>query len=248
MGLCLVIYPLSGIMDKLASGAERAMRMTAIGKQTLYEWVVRGIVLLTAMPIHESAHAWMAFLLGDDTARRNGRLTMNPFRHLDLWGSLLLIFVGFGWAKPVPINPRKFKKPRRDMALSAAAGPLSNILMALVLMIVYKVISYTGDTPALRYTPWVLQLLDILLIMLTINLYLAVFNLLPIPPLDGAKLFGAVLPDRIYFTVMRYERYIMIALFILMFMGFLAPVLETLAGHLFSFLDQITQPIDRLLG
>lgn len=220
------------------------MTMTPQGRQTLFEWLVRALVLCACLPVHEFAHAYVADKLGDDTARRQGRLTLNPIRHLDLWGSLLLIFVGFGYAKPVPVDARRFRHPKRDMALTAAAGPLSNILMSTLLLAVFKMFFYTG----LSNIRTVAIFLSILEIIIIVNLGLAVFNLLPIPPLDGSKLLGAILPDRIYYRMARYDRMIVIALFVLLWTGVLSTPLSFLRGQLLVLLDVVTRPIDILFA
>ncbi|MGI6404443.1 MAG: site-2 protease family protein [Oscillospiraceae bacterium] len=220
------------------------MTMTPQGRQTLFEWLVRALVLCACLPVHEFAHAYVADKLGDDTARRQGRLTLNPIRHLDLWGSLLLIFVGFGYAKPVPVDARRFRHPKRDMALTAAAGPLSNILMSILLLAVFKMFFYTG----LSNIRTVAIFLSILEIIIIVNLGLAVFNLLPIPPLDGSKLLGAILPDRIYYRMARYDRMIVIALFVLLWTGVLSTPLSFLRGQLLVLLDVVTRPIDILFA
>ena len=153
----------------------------------MYSTVVKLIVLLTALPLHECAHAWVADKMGDHTARYQGRLTLNPLRHLDPMGAILMLVAGFGWAKPVPINPRTFKNPKQGMALSALAGPMSNLLLAFVSAILYKVFAYAGIAAD---GMWLLtSLADIFYLMMSLNVGLAVFNLLPIPPLDGSRLF-----------------------------------------------------------
>ncbi len=220
------------------------------GRETIFLWLVRVIVLITAMPVHECAHALAAQALGDDTAKKSGRLTLNPLRHLDPFGSALIIFAGFGWAKPVPVNTRKLRRPRRDMALTAAAGPLSNVLLAAVFMTALKLILFD---PTLRDSRPAWYLFEVLEIMLGVNLSLAVFNLLPIPPLDGYKLFGALLPPRLYFRVMDYEQYVMIGIFALMmasqFLGwpgvFSAPI-EWGTGYLLRLLDTLTGALGRI--
>lgn len=152
--------------------------------------MIRALVLFTAMPVHECAHGWMADKLGDRTARSSGRLTLNPFAHLDLFGSILLLLVGVGWAKPVPVNPYYFDKvsQKAGIAITALAGPVSNILMALITMILAKL-------------SWMLGLsflFTVFLTMCSINLGLAVFNLIPIHPagwLQSAFLLFAVQGD-----------------------------------------------------
>ena len=218
------------------------MTLTPQGRQTLFEWLVRAIVLCACLPVHEFAHAYVADKLGDDTARHYGRLTLNPIRHLDLWGSLLLIFVGFGYAKPVPVDPRGFRRPKWGMALVSAAGPLSNILMSTLLLALYKVLHYTG----IYNVGKAVVLFSILRLIIIVNLGLAVFNLLPIPPLDGSKLLGAFLPDRLYYRVARYERVIYLALFVLLWTGVLSAPLAYLRSQLLVWLDVVTRPVDML--
>ena len=224
------------------------MPLFQLNQELLSTWGVRVAVLLVCLPIHEFAHGFAAYKLGDQTAAKQGRLTLNPFVHLDILGSLLLLFAGFGWAKPVPVDAGALRNPRRDMALIAFAGPFANILMAFFMLSVVKVVAYS--VPSLTFlTP---QMLDgfffLLRSMLFINLVLAVFNLLPIPPLDGSKIFGAFLPERAYFTMLRYERVVIFFLLFLMLTGRLGPLLWTLAGHLLTFLDILTRPLDLLMG
>lgn len=215
-----------------------------INTELLLTWGMRILVLLTAMPIHESAHAFTAYRLGDTTAKQQGRLTFNPFRHLDLLGSLMIIFAGFGWAKPVPVDPRNFKNPRAGMAVTAVAGPVSNILLSAVLLAVYKMIVYHlgAVTTAMG---WVLYAFSVVIFT---NLRLAAFNLLPVPPLDGSKFFGALLPEKFYFTIMRYERYIAIVLVVLMVTGSFSRPIELAEDALFAFINFLTKPVDLLLG
>ena len=157
------------------------------------------------IPFHESAHALASHLLGDDTAVRAGRLSMNPLRHFDPLGALCMLVGGVGWAKPVSINPYNYKNPKVGMALSAAAGPASNLLLAWVSMILYKLCWYSGLGDAVPV------LTMFLYYMVAMNLSLAVFNLLPVPPFDGSRIALLFLPQRLYFRAMKYERYIMLA-------------------------------------
>lgn len=208
----------------------------------LYQTTIRLVVLLTALPFHEFAHAWAANKMGDPTARFQGRLTLNPLAHLDLMGSLLMLVAGFGWAKPVPINPRNFKNPKKGMALSAAAGPLSNLLLAYIGMVLWKVVLYLeypfGGNFLLD------SLADIFRLIVLLNLGLAVFNLLPIPPLDGSRLFTVFLPPRQYFQVMQYERYIQLALFAAIFLGLLNGPLNFIESYVFRGLNFLTGYVD----
>ena len=184
----------------------------------LFTILARALVVFTSMPIHECAHAYAASWLGDDTAQRSGRLTLNPFSHLDPVGTLLILFAGFGWARPVPINPNNFKKPKRDMALSAMAGPASNLLLALFVLVIYRVgLGFAAFGTLWQYSATE-TVLDILWIVYSTNIMLAVFNLLPVPPLDGWKMMGAVLPGRTYWKIISKEREIgMIFMLLILF-------------------------------
>jgi len=198
--------------------------------------------MLIAIPAHEAAHAWASARLGDSTAKNAGRLTLDPRAHFDLFGALCMIFVGVGWAKPVGINPRRFRHPKRDMALSAAAGPACNLLLAYLSMLIYKVLYYKAGSGSL----W--QLLFLLCYcMVALNINLAVFNLLPIPPWDGSRILWAVLPPRYYFGVMRYERYIFLAFFFLLMAGFLDGPLSIANSFVWGWLDKATLFVDKAL-
>lgn len=211
---------------------------------TLSMYVARAIALLTAIPFHEMAHAWASDRLGDPTAKRCGRLSMNPLRHFDPLGALCMILVGFGWAKPVPVVAvHNFRHPRRDMALSAAAGPAANLLLAYVWMICYKIVYYFGYAP--ESLLWQFAV-GVLLTMIQVNITLAVFNLLPVPPLDGSRIFNLLLPARWYFRIMKYERYIMLGLFVFLFFGFLDRPLSFLFGKAIMLFDWRTRYIDML--
>ena len=211
---------------------------------TLSMYVARAIALLTAIPFHEMAHAWASDRLGDPTAKRCGRLSMNPLRHFDPLGALCMILVGFGWAKPVPVAAvHNFRHPRRDMALSAAAGPAANLLLAYVWMVCYKIIYYFGYAP--ESLLWQFAV-GVLLTMIQVNITLAVFNLLPVPPLDGSRIFNLLLPARWYFRIMKYERYIMLGLFVFLFFGFLDRPLSFLFGKAIMLFDWGTRYIDML--
>jgi Zn-dependent protease len=155
-------------------------------------------ILLITITIHEVSHGYVAYLLGDDTAKRAGRLTLNPISHIDPIGLLMLFIARFGWAKPVPINPYNFKNYKRDTAITAAAGPFSNFLMAIILSILFRVI--INMSPDILYFGNVVSRLFIQLLVysIMINLALGLFNLIPIPPMDGSKILGGFLSDDAY--------------------------------------------------
>lgn len=177
------------------------------------------IVVFVTLPIHEYAHGYAAYKLGDPTARYQGRLTLNPLAHLDYIGSLMILFIGFGYAKPVPVDSRYFNNPKRDMAITAFAGPLSNLVLSFISCFISNAIYFTMGLIALNELTfgifWFLLLVFNYIAL--INISLAVFNLIPIPPLDGSKILAALLPNRIYWQLMRYERYFGIIIFVLIF-------------------------------
>lgn len=209
----------------------------------MWDLIARAVVLLITLPIHEYAHARTAVRLGDDTPRLQGRLSLNPFRHLDLFGSMALLLVGFGWAKPVQVDTRQFRHPRRDMAITALAGPMANVGIALIALIALKLAAYTA--PA--YTV-ITAVLEVLFLIIRINIQLAVFNLIPIPPLDGSKILGVLLPEKLYYIMLRYERVVMLLLLVLLWFNVLDMPISLLSNLLMNLLQFITRPIDMLLG
>ena len=189
-------------------------------------------LVLVMLPIHEFAHAFVATKLGDQTARWHGRLTVNPFAHLDKWGTVMLFLFGFGYAKPVTVNPRNFRNPSKGMALVALAGPLSNIIMAALAMVTYRVLTLFSLPSSVLAIAWII----LINVFTMVNLNLAVFNLLPIPPLDGSRIFASVLPARWVNTMEYYSRYVTIALMALIAFGALNYPIGLLRNFLFRIL------------
>ena len=190
--------------------------------------------VLIALTVHEVCHGIVAYKLGDTTARDMGRLSLNPLRHLSPLGCICMIFLGFGFAKPVPINTRYFKHPKRDMALTAIAGPLSNMCLAIIAILLEFIVNaiigtvYPDPAEMSSFAFYVAYfVLYFLQTFYLLNLSLAVFNMIPVPPLDGSRVVYAFLPEKYYFGVMRYERYIMLAMFVLIWSGALSGVLST---------------------
>ena len=178
--------------------------------QLLGDLVSRLLAVFLCLTVHETCHGLAACALGDPTAKRQHRLSFNPLRHIDWLGFASMLIVGFGWAKPVPVDMRYFKKPKQGMALTALAGPASNFLMAVIFLFLVRWMYWSA--PATAFALW---LYNFLLNVVILNIGLGLFNLLPIPPLDGSKVLFALLPDRLYWQLMRYERYGMLVLLLL---------------------------------
>lgn len=192
--------------------------------------ITSAVLLFVCLPSHEFAHAYAAYKLGDNTAKYQGRLTLNPFKHLDLFGSVMILLVGVGYAKPVPVNMMNFKNRKRDMAITALAGPLMNLFFGVVFVFL-DVLFYQLLTVKIVFSSLTLiKIYTIIHFVLQtvayISISLAIFNLIPIPPFDGSRILGYFLPDRIYYKIMQYEQIIFIVVLVALWFGFLSGPLD----------------------
>ena len=188
--------------------------------------IISVLCFVPAIVLHEVAHGFAAHKLGDPTAKSQGRLSLNPLKHIDPMGLLMMVVFKFGWAKPVPVNMMRFRNPKRGMALTALAGPVSNVLLALVFLFLYGLLY--------RALYSVQFLLEMIWLTAYISLALAIFNIIPVSPLDGSKVLFALLPDAAYAKLMRYERYGMILLLVLVATGVLGKPLTTVTEAAFD--------------
>ncbi|MBO7161466.1 MAG: site-2 protease family protein [Clostridia bacterium] len=168
------------------------------------------ISLLLSLTVHECAHGWMAHKCGDDTAYMNGRISLSPFAHLDPMGALSMLFIGYGWAKPVPVNFRNLRKPKRDIALVSLAGPVSNLILAFIFSLAYTAVNVF--MPVNKLSTILFYAFYLIAVM---NIGLAVFNLIPLPPLDGSKVLACLLPGRVAARYLMWERYFYIVMLVL---------------------------------
>lgn len=193
--------------------------------QSMILLLMSAAAALTCITFHELSHGYVAYRLGDPTAKNAGRLTLNPIRHIDPIGLLMMLVAHVGWAKPVPVDMRYFKDPKKGMALTALAGPVSNFILAFLILL--------AGTLLLRVSPDSVVTAYVLLFlcyMAVLSVGLGLFNLIPIPPLDGAKIFYAVLPDKLYGTMLHYERYVRFAVLILAWLGVFSGPLDFCIG------------------
>lgn len=200
---------------------------------SITELLARFIVLFTAITVHEYAHGYVAYKLGDPTAKYSGRLSLNPLSHLDMWGAICMVLFGFGWAKPVPINPMYFRDRKKGTALTALAGPLANIVLAFVSTIIfalYFVFIYSNFTNVITRFIY-----SVFVQLAVVNISFAVFNLIPIPPLDGSKILGMFLSQESYMKLLSYER-----------IGFPILMILSLTGVLSHILGVFITPVYRL--
>lgn len=201
-------------------------------------------IRLIAIIGHELGHAWVSTKLGDPTPRREGRLTFNPLAHLDLYGTLLMLLTGFGWAKPVMINPMYYKDRKKGTALVSIAGPLSNFVMAAVGMLVYAAAIILHAKVGMALSVFKI-IANIAYMFIYTNLCFMIFNLIPIPPLDGSRVLGLFLSDRTYYTMLRYERWSMLLIMALSLTGAFNSIIGTGVNVVFNL---IAAPIERLIN
>lgn len=201
------------------------------------DWSIALDMLMSVIPalicitLHELSHGFVAYKLGDPTAKMMGRLTLNPIKHIDIMGLIMMVAFKFGWAKPVPVDMRYFKNPKRGMAVTALAGPVSNIVIACFFLFVYGAV-YIPLT--LKNTQFCGSVLDMVYITAYLSVALAVFNCIPIPPLDGSKVLFSLMSDGAYYKLMRYERYGMILLLVLVATRILGTPLQTATRFVFD--------------
>ncbi|MBQ7036425.1 MAG: site-2 protease family protein [Clostridia bacterium] len=188
-------------------------------------------IVFLAITVHECAHGYMAYLLGDRTAKAYGRLSLNPFHHMDIMGAICMLVFGFGWAKPVPVNPQYFKNPKGGMSLVGLAGPLSNFLMALIFSVLYGLLFRLFGMSDFFLVEFFANLFAVGIML---NIGLGIFNLIPFPPLDGSKILAFFLPNRWYYQLMQYERYAMPVLMLLLFLNILDIPLSFMQNAVFS--------------
>lgn len=207
----------------------------ALDLGSLRDTLLRVAAVLLCLILHETCHGIAAFFLGDPTAKRNHRLSLNPLRHIDWIGLAAMVLTGVGWAKPVPVNPSYFKHPKRGMAITALAGPVSNLLLALWLLLgarlMYTRALTTGDINE--------TLFEFMVSTALLSIGLGVFNLIPIPPLDGSKVLAVLLPDRAYSWLMRYERFGMLLLLAVISVGIGSNALDSAIRWTFTLLCRL---------
>lgn len=215
-----------GMFSQLAQGVD----WSSMGAMAL-----RIVAVLLCLVVHEVCHGLAAYWLGDPTAKQSHRLSLNPIHHLDPFGLLMMVVVGFGWAKPVPVDPRYFRKPKQGMAITALAGPVSNFLLALVLLLIARGVYLRALVTGQLSETWFSFLLN----TASLSVGLGLFNLVPIPPLDGSKVLAVLLPDRAYSWLMRYERFGMLLLLAVISVGIGSNALDSAIRWTFTLLCRL---------
>jgi len=201
------------------------------------------LVLMISLSVHEFAHAYSADKFGDPTPRSMGRVTLNPMRHLDVFGTILFVVVGFGWAKPVLVNPSKFRKPRLMNAIVSVLGPISNLILGFIGMVILYIMLHTGVMNG-----WSKGASDAVLLFLTLfynlNILLFILNLIPIPPLDGYRILESILPSHIMAKIRPYEQW---TVYILLLLVFIPPLYKVTLGPIFSLTKPITHWFEMII-
>lgn len=205
--------------------------LSSLDVYRLVAFLLNGIAILICITLHELSHGLTAYYLGDPTAKDAGRLTLNPIKHIDILGLMMMVAARVGWAKAVPVDMRNFKRPKRDMAITALAGPIANFLLALAALslssLIYRLLLLFGSGPTAIAVSYCISFLGNLAIL---SVGLGIFNLIPIPPLDGSKVLFSLLPENMYYTILHYERYIMGAVLLLAFSGILSGPISRVIG------------------
>lgn len=199
----------------------------------LLQGLIPAVICIT---LHELSHGYVAYRLGDNTAKDRGRLTLNPLKHIDVMGFIMMLVFHFGWAKPVPVNMYNFKNPKRGMAITALAGPVSNFLIAIVFLFLYGITYipfYRSSTGS--------YILNTFMLTAYCSLGLGIFNMIPVPPLDGSKVLASVMSDESYYKLMRYEKYGMILMVILVATGILGKPVSSAINFVFDRLSFVAQ-------
>lgn len=198
---------------------------------------------LISIAVHESAHGYVSYKQGDPTAKNLGRITLNPLKHFDLFGFVCMVLFRVGWARPVPVNPRYYKNPRRGMSITAAAGPISNIIMAFIGVIGYELVGLISF-PEMNTAYYICVTIYMFFqVFASLNVFLAIFNLIPIPPFDGSRIAYIFMPPKAYFGIMKYERFIMLGMVVLLWLGILDVPLDFLSGALLGGMEWLVELI-----
>lgn len=221
------------------------------GAMLVVEIFICLVIILVEIPLHECAHGWVAKALGDPTPEESGRLSLNPFIHLDIMGTLAVVLFGFGWGKPMPVNPHRCSKvkPRVASALISLSGPLANLIIAYLAMIIEKLIYYSNIEVLMLGNPCAEMYLYYAAVqVVNVSIYLAVFNLLPIPPFDGSRFFLAFLPTKLFIKIMKRERVIMIVIMLLFLFGIFSIPMNFLSEWISKGLFYATGYVEFFMG